>query len=176
MIRCLNILGQQTRRDMCYAGKSYCASTGREKEKIFTAELFGVEWKIMIDNYNPEKKYFSDLKTMESLYKKFWGYYWKYIEAKYMTFIEHYGYDLQMIIYAEIEKIAYGADDRNILTPYLAVITKEDPPDTMVINGFLKYREEILDYVKSNITRIKAISFNGLFSLSSILVSGIISA
>jgi len=122
-----------------------------QKEKIFTAELFGVEWKIMIDNYNPEKGYFSDLKTMKSLYEKFWN------GSKYVTFVEHYSYDLQIVIYAEIEKIAYGADDRNILTPYLAVITKEDPPDSMVINGFLKYREEILDYVKSNITRIKAV-------------------
>jgi len=128
-----------------------------EKEKIFTAELFGVEWKIMIDNYNPGKGYFSDLKTIKSLYDKFWGHDWKYIEARYMTFIEHYRYDLQMIVYSEIEKLSKPFKNEINLTPYLAVITKEDPPDTMVINGFLKYREEILEYVKNNIVRIKAV-------------------
>ena len=42
-----------------------------KKEVILTAEMFGVDWKIMIDSYNEEKGIISDLKTMKSIDDKF---------------------------------------------------------------------------------------------------------
>jgi len=77
-----------------------------EKEVILTASLFGVPWKIMIDSYRPAMKSFADLKAMRDIGGKFWrkdesgGYY--------ENFIQHYGYDLQFGVYAEVERIAKG--------------------------------------------------------------------
>ena len=118
------------------------------KEKIFTAEMFGIKWKICIDSYNPESGYFTDLKSMASLHEKFWDKEF----SRYVDFIEHYKYDLQMIVYSEIERIATGRDKN--LVPYLAVVTKESPPDTAIYKGFLYYKDTILCDVKNNVSRI----------------------
>ena len=58
-----------------------------EKQRIFTKELFGVPWKIKIDSLLPDK--IVDLKVMRSMER---------IMGK--SFVEHWGYDLQMAIYA----------------------------------------------------------------------------
>src|SRR5690625_1473615 len=44
-----------------------------EKEQIYTANLFGVEWKIKVDNINHDRKLFSDLKTTQELHKRYWS-------------------------------------------------------------------------------------------------------
>jgi hypothetical protein len=85
---------------------------------------------------------------MQGLYEKYWNNELK----KYEGFIDHYKYDLQMIVYSEIEKIATNRNKN--LNPYLAVITKESPPDTTIYKGFLQYREQILEEIKENIPRI----------------------
>lgn len=119
-----------------------------EKERIFTAELFGIKWKICIDSYNPEKGYFTDLKSMQSLHEKYWNSEFK----THVDFITHYKYDLQMIVYSEIERIANNRKDN--LLPYLAVVTKQEPPDGAIYKGFLQYKDIILDEVKKNVPRI----------------------
>ena len=119
-----------------------------DKEQIFTAEMFGINWKICIDSYNPDNNYFTDLKSMASLHDKFWD----SELSKHVGFIEHYKYDLQMIMYSEVERIA-NKREKN-LTPYLAVVTKESPPDTAIFKGFLYYKDTILQEVKNKIPRI----------------------
>ena len=83
------------------------------KQVIMTAELFGTKWKIKMDSYHPDK--IVDLKVMRSMER---------IMGK--SFVEHWGYDLQMAIYAAVE----GRD----LATYLAVVTKQDPPDKDIID------------------------------------------
>lgn len=123
-----------------------------KKEVILTAEMFGVEWKIMIDSYNEEKGIISDLKTMKSIDDKFWD----NKERRYKNFIEHYGYDIQMSVYAEIERISKGRENR--FNPLLVIVTKENPPDKSliyfpdekhfsVIENKLKIIEESIDEV-----------------------------
>lgn len=104
-----------------------------EKQVIKTAELFGTPWKIKMDSYHPDK--IVDLKIMRSMER---------VMGK--SFVEHWGYDLQMAIYAAVEG--------NDLCTYLAVATKEDPPDKDIIS-IPKWRHaEVLEEVKRHLPHI----------------------
>lgn len=104
-----------------------------EKEKIFTAEMFGCDWKVMIDSYYPEKNRFADLKILQNLDKKFWdnepapG-----MSGMWISQFEHLGYLTQPAIYSTVEMIANGSDE--LLEPFLAVITKEEYPDKGIVS------------------------------------------
>lgn len=108
-----------------------------EKQRIFTAELFGIPWKIKIDSLLPDR--IVDLKVMRSMER---------IMGK--SFVEHWGYDLQMAIYTAVVKKATGTD----LDTFLAVVTKQSPSDLDVIHIPDWRREELLDDVKRHLPRI----------------------
>lgn len=108
-----------------------------EKQTIFTGELFGAKWKIKIDSLLPDR--IVDLKIMRSM-ERIMG----------RSFVEHWGYDLQMAIYSAIYKISTGKD----LDTYLAVATKQTPSDKEIIHIPLWRREELLEDVKRNMPRI----------------------
>lgn len=108
-----------------------------EKQRIYTTTLFGVPWKIKIDSLHPDK--IVDLKVMRSMER---------IMGK--SFVEHWEYDLQMAIYAAVVKEATGLD----LETYLAVVTKQTPPDKEVIYVPKWRRDEILDEVKRKMPHI----------------------
>lgn len=122
-----------------------------QKEVIFTAELFGIPWKVMLDSYQPETGLFADLKTMKEIEGKFWN---KDVQA-YENFIDHYGYNVQMAVYAEIEKRATGRKDW--LIPHLVVVTKQDPPDHDIIYFDYNDIEAGLQIVARNIERVNAV-------------------
>ena len=65
------------------------------------------------------------------------------------SFVEHWGYDLQMAIYAAVE----GYD----LETFLAVVTKQDPPDKDIIRVPKWRREELLAEVAKNMPHILAV-------------------
>ena len=115
-----------------------------EKQRIFTAEIFGIPWKIKIDSLLPDR--IVDLKVMRSMER---------IMGK--SFVEHWGYDLQMAIYAAVVKKAKGMD----LETFLAVVTKQSPSDLEVINIPDWRREELLDDVKRHLPHIIQVK-NGL--------------
>ena len=106
------------------------------KQVIKTAELFGAKWKIKMDSYHNDK--IVDLKVMRSMER---------IMGK--SFVEHWGYDLQMAIYAAVE-------GRDIAT-YLAVVTKQEPPDKEIISVPRWRRLELLEDAKKDMPRILAI-------------------
>jgi len=122
-----------------------------QKQVIFTADLFGVPWKIKMDNYNPEVGFFSDLKVMANLYDKFWN---KELQV-YESFIEHYKYNFQMCVYAMIEKLATGRED--FLEPYLVVVTKQQPCDKAIYNGFLSDMQAVMWHIEEHLPRIMAL-------------------
>ena len=123
-----------------------------EKEVIFTAEWVGVSWKIMLDIYNPDLGRFVDLKYIGDIYSK----HWHQSREEYINFIEEYGYDLQMLIYAYVEQQATGREKP--LEPYLLVVEKKGViPDRKLFNGFLDGTEEKIEEIKQNIERIKDI-------------------
>lgn len=107
-----------------------------KKQEIRTAELFGTKWKIKIDSLHPDK--IVDLKVMRSMER---------IMGK--SFVEHWGYDLQMAIYNAVEG--------NDLCTYLAVVTKQTPPDLEIISIPRWRREELLGEVEKNMPRILAV-------------------
>ena len=119
-----------------------------QKEIIFTANMFGVDWKICIDSYNPDAGYITDLKAMANITDTYWSSEYE----KRIDFIHHYKYDLQMVVYSEIERLANNRKDN--LVPYLAVATKQDPPDKAIYKGFLYYKDVLLQEVSENIPRI----------------------
>ena len=112
-----------------------------EKQVIMTAEVFGTPWKIKIDSYLPSEK-IVDGKVMRSMER---------IMGK--SFVEHWGYDIQMAIYSEVVRRVTGLD----LETYLAVVTKQDPPDKDVIHIPSWRRKEVLVEVERDIPRILAV-------------------
>lgn len=107
-----------------------------KKQVILTFEMFGTLWKIKIDSYHPDK--IVDLKVMRSMER---------IMGK--SFVEHWGYDLQMAIYAAGE----GSDP----CTYLAVATKQDPVDIEIISIPKWRRVELLEDVEKNMPRVLAV-------------------
>ena len=107
------------------------------KQVIITRKLFGTPWKIKIDSYHPGSMVV-DLKVMRSIER---------IMGK--SFVEHWGYDLQMAIYAAVE-------GKNLET-YLAVVTKQTPPDKELIEIPKWRRDELLEEVERNMPRILAV-------------------
>lgn len=113
-----------------------------KKQMIYTAELFGVLWKIKIDSLLPDK--IVDLKVMRSMER---------IMGK--SFVEHWQYDLQMAVYAAVYKAVTGKS----LDTYLAVVTKQKPSDLEVVHIPKWRREELLQDVERfipHILRVKA--------------------
>ena len=107
-----------------------------KKQEIRTAELFGTPWKIKIDSLHPDK--IVDLKVMRSMGR---------IMGK--SFVEHWGYDLQMAIYSAVEG--------NDLCTYLAVVTKQMPPDLEIISIPKWRRVELLEEVEKSMPRLLAV-------------------
>lgn len=114
-----------------------------EKQVIMTAEFFGTPWKIKIDSYHPQDK-IVDLKVMRSM-ERVMG----------RSFVEHWGYDLQMAIYAEVVRRVTGFD----LETYLAPVTKQDPPDKDLVHIPRWRREDILSDVERDMPRILAVKY-----------------
>ncbi|MNS22442.1 hypothetical protein D3C72_542340 [compost metagenome] len=120
-----------------------------QKEVIMTAELFGIPWKVMLDSY--QSRFFADLKTMKEVNGKFWN----NEVGVYENFIDHYGYNLQMSVYAEVEKRATGRAEW--LLPHMVIVTKQDPPDHEIIYFDFDAIEQGLHIVGKHIERVKAV-------------------
>lgn len=122
-----------------------------KKEVIMTAELFGIPWKIMLDSYQPNVGIFADLKALKEIDGKWWN-----KEAQvYENFLDHYGYTIQMAVYAEVEKRA--TQRSQWLLPHMVVVTKQKPPDHEIIFFDYDLIEQSLAIVRNNIERVKAV-------------------
>jgi len=122
--------------DRVLKDKLFMRYMGGKKQVIRTGFMFGTNWKIKIDSLLPDK--IVDLKVMRSMER---------VMGK--SFVEHWGYDLQMAVYAAIEG--------NDLSTYLAVVTKETPADLEIISIPKWRREELLEEVEKNMPRILAV-------------------
>lgn len=122
-----------------------------QKEVILTAELFGIPWKSMLDSYQPEVGIFADLKALKDMDGKHWN---KEAQA-YENFLEHYGYTVQMAVYAEVERIANKRDQW--LIPHMVVVTKQDPPDHEILYFDFDSIQQHLNIVSNHIERVKAV-------------------
>lgn len=116
--------------------KLFMEYMGGEKQRIFTAELFGTPWKIKIDSLLRDK--IVDLKIMRTL-ERIMG----------QSFIEHWGYDIQGAVYQAVE----GGHKPF----YIAAATKEDPTDLEVIHVEQYQLDEALEYVRKRMPHILAV-------------------
>ncbi|MEK2534327.1 PD-(D/E)XK nuclease-like domain-containing protein [Tetragenococcus halophilus] len=96
-----------------------------EKEVIVTGEIYGVEWKGKIDCLNVDEGYFVDIKTTKDIHDRKWN--TNYNERA--TFIENYGYLLQMGVYKELLKQQYGKE----FVPIIAAVSKQTPSEARLI-------------------------------------------
>lgn len=89
-----------------------------EKQVIMTGELFGAKFKIKMDSYIPHEA-IVDLKVVQKLRDILYKNGWK------QSFIEKWGYDLQLGVYQEIVRQNTG----ETLPCIIAAVDKQDYPD-----------------------------------------------
>lgn len=107
----------------CEQDEYFMSTLAGEKQVIMTGYLFGCEWKIKMDSYIPGKA-IVDLKTSADIHKA-----WKVQDYGYASFVEYWGYTLQLAVYQKIVEINTGKK----LPCYISVVTKEDSPEISVI-------------------------------------------
>jgi len=126
------------------------------KEQIMTAEMFGVQWKIMIDVCSEMLDYLLDLKTCRSISE--WGWQWNEAESRNtkVSFIEEWQYPIQMAVYSEVERLARNRDTYKDF--YIVAVSKEKIPDHAIIDLTDPERRELeLNRIKENLPRILAV-------------------
>lgn len=110
--------------ERCKKDKLFMAYLSGEKQRIFTAEMFGCKWKCKLDSYIPGKC-IVDLKTTREMHKQF------YVpDIGHVDFISYYGYVYQLAIYQEIVRINTGEK----LPCFIAAVSKSDHPEIKVIH------------------------------------------
>lgn len=96
-----------------------------KKEEIVTGDLYGINWKSKIDCLSVEDGYFVDIKTTKDIHERKWND--NYNERA--TFIENYGYVLQMAVYKELLKQKYNKE----FVPIIAAVSKQTPSEAKLI-------------------------------------------
>lgn len=115
-----------------------------QKQVIETAELFGCKWKIKIDSLNPDS--IVDLKIMKDMFQV-------WCNGSKVSFIEAWGYDIQLAIYQKVHELVTGEH----LPVYVCCATKEEVPDLAVIHIPDWRLEECLEEVEKHMPRILAV-------------------
>lgn len=116
-----------------------------EKQTIFTAELFGVQWKAKLDVYDGER--IVDLKIVKDFDRIYEDGYGR------RPWIEYWGYDIQGAMYQKIVEANTGKK----LPFYLAAATKETIPDIQVIQIPQAYLDGAASLVEAFIERFDLI-------------------
>lgn len=120
-----------------------------ESEHILNEELYGVEWKARIDMLNVESGYFVDLKTTMQLDKRFYNK--KY--GGYVSFVEEYGYILQMAVYEKLLEKKFGKPFKG----YIYAVTKQTPSDVAAITTEPQKITFELNELQNNIKRVEKV-------------------
>jgi len=120
----------------------FCDYLRGEKQRIFTGLLFGHPFKAKFDVYLPGER-IVDVKTVKDLSPVY-----KPGEGR-LDFATAWNWPLQMAIYQALEG--------NRLPCYLAVITKENPPDIEIIQIEQERMDAELDFLEKRMTEFDAI-------------------
>ena len=113
-----------------------------KKQKIMTGTIAGVDFKIKMDSYQPNK-YIADLKYLKDFRSP----------NLFENAVKYWKYDLQMAVYREIVRQNTG----EILPTYLVIVTKDDVPRVAVTEIKPWNLEESLELVKTLAPRYQAI-------------------
>ena len=128
---------------------------GGKKQVIMTGKIAGVDFKIKVDSLLEDV--IVDQKIMASIRELVWQYDEETKRNKQIDFVEAFGYDIQGAIYQEIVRQNTGKK----LPFVLAVATKEDGCERMLIQIDQEYLDRALELVKDLAPRYDAIK-NGL--------------
>lgn len=115
-----------------------------EKQKIFTAGMFGVPWKIKMDSYCTDIC-ITDLKVVKNFKS-----------------IPYWRYDIQGVVYQEVTRLNTG----NRLPFYLAAATKEKVTDFDIFQITQDVLDLALSEVENHISRYAAIKAGDIESIS----------
>ena len=111
---------------------------GGEHQKVFTGSINGVEFKGKLDAYH-EGKAIVDLKVIKD-FEPLWK------NGRKMSFIEAWGYDIQLAIYQEL--VYQNTNQR--LPVFICAVTKEKTPNLEIISIPQERLDECLELVKIN--------------------------
>lgn len=133
--------------ERCQQDEMFMYFMSGEKQKIFTAELFGTMWKCKLDSYIPGVAII-DLKTSKNLHQA-----WRVEDYGYTSFPEYFGYCQQLSIYQRIVDICTGEK----LPCYIAAVTKEDSPEIEIIEIGQSILDDELNKVHMNMPSVLAV-------------------
>lgn len=120
-----------------------------EKETAITGELFGVNWKGKIDLLNVEEGYFVDLKTSRGFDVR----YWNKDRHRYVSFVEEFGYVIQVAIYEKLLEMEYGKPFEG----FIYAVSKETPSNIEAIQIEQPEKDFELDLVAERIERVEKV-------------------
>lgn len=132
--------------ERCKRDKKFMQYMSGEKQVIMTAEIFGVQWKIKMDSYIPNKV-IVDLKTVDDMYKPV--YCGK--ENGKLSFIQARGYDFQLAIYQKVVEMNTGKR----LPCFIAAVDKKEVPAIEIISLSQSELDGTLVGLQIGIERIK---------------------
>jgi hypothetical protein len=118
--------------------EKFMAYMGGEKQIVFTGTIADVPFKGKLDSYI-EGKCIVDLKTCKD-FEPVWKNHRK------MSFVEAYGYDIQLAIYQELVRQNTGEQ----LPVYICAVTKEKVPNIEIMQIDQARLDECLELVKAN--------------------------
>ena len=133
--------------ERCEESEYFMKFMSGEKQKIFTAYLFGCEWKCKLDSYIKGKA-IVDLKTSKDIHSA-----WNVQGYGWASFVEYWGYTIQLAVYQKIVEICTGEH----LPCYIAAVTKEEVPEIAIIEVDDFTLENALNEVQMNMPTVLAI-------------------
>lgn len=128
----------------CRQDEYFMETLSGEKQVIMTGYLFGCDWKIKMDSYLPGRA-IVDLKTSSNIHQV-----WKVQDYGYASFVEYWGYTLQLAVYQKIVEINTGKK----LPCYISVVTKEDSPEIEVIHIDQTTLDHALNEIEMNMPSV----------------------
>lgn len=133
--------------DRCEEDDFFMQFMSGEKQKIFTGYLFGCEWKCKLDSYIPSKC-IVDLKTSANIHQS-----WRVADYGYVSFVDYWGYVLQLAVYQKIVEINTGEK----LPCFIAAVTKEDEPEIAIIGIDQQSLDHALNEIEMNMPSVLAV-------------------
>lgn len=124
---------------LCLSGK---------KQVIMTGEMFGAPFKIKMDSYIPDEA-IVDLKIVKKIREMFFR------QSGRISFIEKWGYDLQLAVYQEV--VRQNTD--KVLDCIIAAIDKQEIPDKeciLIPNDQLEFQRRELRWKMPRIIEVKS--------------------
>jgi len=133
--------------ERCERDELFMQFMSGEKQKIFTAYMFGCDWKVKLDSYVPGLA-IVDLKTSANIHKA-----WRVEDYGYASFVEFWGYTLQLAVYQKVVEICTGEH----LPCYIAAVTKEEHPEIAIIEVDDFTLTNSLNEIQANMENVLAV-------------------